>query len=150
MFFEGGHYTFFVGPRSGKQPRYFRARHEGSDIAERLQEAKNRWSSQAYSHYRMEIYFWSSFFFWDGEVRVLDGEVVEAVPRETNFFEPPEPYTVEDWFGVLDAAIQQRAENIQAAFDPVFGYPADVFIDYHSGIADEERGWRIDSLTPLR
>ncbi|HUF62089.1 MAG TPA: DUF6174 domain-containing protein [Verrucomicrobiales bacterium] len=149
MFYYGERYVYHLTDEQRRKHRYFRARFEGSDVEERLVEAKNLWMDQGPARYRMTVFFWSSFFFWKGRVDVENGVVTEAEATETNFFEPPEPRAVEDWFAVLEQAIRSRAEVINAEFDPETGYPAEVFIDFSTGISDEEQGWRIEMVTPL-
>ena len=42
------------------------------------------------------------------------------------------------------------AASIRAEFHPELGYPTQVFVDYHENTADEERGYRVLALEPLR
>lgn len=140
-------------PGQGQTTRFFRARQLESDertMREYLA-AHRLWRTAGIDSYSMELYWGVSWFFWDGTVTVRNKQVISAETTSTNFFEPlPEPRTIDDWFDVLKRAIDRKAERIAVTYDKVFGFPAEVYIDISSMIADEEQGWTISNFIPHR
>ena len=140
-------------PGQGQPTRFFRARNleEDDRILRGYLAARDTWRNAGINSYSMEVYWGVSWFFWDGNVTVRNKQVISAETNITNFFEPlPEPRTIDDWFDVLKRAIDQKAERIAVTYDKVFGFPADVYIDISSMIADEEQGWTISNFIPHR
>ena len=140
-------------PGQGQPTRFFRARQLESDertMREYLA-AHSLWRTTGIDSYSMELYWGVSWLFWDGTVTVRNKQVISAETNSTNFFEPlPEPRTIDDWFDVLKRAIDRKAERIAVTYDKVFGFPAEVYIDISSMIADEEQGWTISNFIPHR
>ena len=58
--------------------------------------------------------------------------------------------TIEGLFDFVHSAIDYPAASVKGAFDPGLGYPSAVHVDYVANMADEEMGFRIDALAPLR
>jgi hypothetical protein len=140
-------------PGQGQPTRFFRARQlEGDERTMReYLAAHSLWRTAGIDSYSMEVYWGVSWFFWDGTVTVRNKRVISAETNITNFFEPlPEPRTIDDWFDVLKRAIDRKAERIAVTYDKVFGFPADVYIDISTMIADEEQGWTISNFVPHR
>lgn len=75
------------------------------------------------------------------EVEVHDGAIVsvqyegEAVDPESQQF-----YTISGLFGLLEDAFDRNAEQVTVTYDAELGHPVEFYIDYNSGIADEEIG----------
>ena len=46
--------------------------------------------------------------------------------------------SVDEMFGIIDDARAQDADQIDATYDAAYGFPAQVFIDYSFGWADDE------------
>jgi hypothetical protein len=139
-------------PGHGQPNQFFRARRlEGDDrVLREFLNARDTWRTAGIDSYAMEVNWQVSWFFWNGNVTVRNGRVISAEPINTNFFEPPEPRTMNDWFDVLKRAIDQKAERIVVTYDKVFDFPSSVFIDISTMIADEEQGWTISSFIPHR
>ena len=139
-------------PGQGQPTRFFRARklEEDDRILRGYLAARHTWRNAGIDSYSMEVNWGVSWFFWHGTVTVRNNRVVSAVAIATNFFEPPEPRTIDDWFDVLKRAIDRKAERIAVTYDKVFGFPADVYIDISFMIADEEQGWTISNFIPHR
>lgn len=57
--------------------------------------------------------------------------------------------TVDGLFDFLDDAIARGAERIEVAFDPDFGLPTTVRVDYRLAAADEEIGYEVEKLLPI-
>ena len=76
-------------------------------------------------------------------VRVVDGEVVEV---ETTSYDA-EPLTVLGLYDVVLDAYRQDAASVSATVsDARPRVPAEIWIDYNEGIADEEIGYRVLSF----
>ncbi|HET6363400.1 MAG TPA: DUF6174 domain-containing protein [Gemmatimonadota bacterium] len=57
--------------------------------------------------------------------------------------------TIDGLFDFLDDAIDRGAEEIEIAFDPDFGLPTTVRVDYRLAAADEEIGYEVEKLLPI-
>jgi hypothetical protein len=53
--------------------------------------------------------------------------------------------TVAGLFDLLEGAVAGGADEVEVEWDPDTGAPRDLFIDYDTGVADEERGYRLDA-----
>jgi len=58
--------------------------------------------------------------------------------------------TVPKLFGIIEDAINRKAANITVKYDPKFGYPTQINIDYDQQMADEELYLTISNLEPLK
>ena len=140
-------------PGQGQPTQFFRARQLESDerIMREYLAAHRAWRTAGIDSYSMEVNWGVSWFFWNGTVTVRNKQVISTETNNTNFFEPlPEARTIDDWFDVLKRAIDRKAERIVVTYDKVFGFPADVYIDISTMIADEEQGWTISNFIPHR
>lgn len=82
---------------------------------------------------------------------VQEGVVVDAYyldgaePVNTG----PQVYgTVDSLFARVQRAYDQHAAEVRVQYDPQFGYPVDVWIDWRRDVADEENGFGASSLEP--
>ncbi len=143
--------TRVLRPR-GLGAQYFRARRLGDDEADLIPflSARNAWRLSGLSGYSFEVRYNISFLFWHGSLAVRDDEVVSFETIESNFFEIPQPKTIDDWFAELESAIAQRADSITVEYDPIYSFPKEVSIDPVEIIADDERGWSILRFLPHR
>jgi hypothetical protein len=139
-------------PGQGQPTRFFRARNleEDDRILRGYLAARDTWRNVGINSYSMEVNWGVSWFFWDGTVTVRNKRVISAETNITNFLEPPEPRTIDDWFDILKRAIDRKAERIDVTYDKVFGFPSSVYIDISFMIADEEQGWTISNFIPHR
>ncbi|MCC5636771.1 DUF6174 domain-containing protein [Nostoc sp. CHAB 5844] len=53
-------------------------------------------------------------------------------------------------FGIIEDAIARKAANLTVKYDPKFGYPTQINIDYDQQVADEELYLTISNLEPLK
>ena len=139
-------------PSAGSSQQFFRARHLESDdrLLREFLAARDVWRRSGINRYNMEVRWNLSRFTWHGTVTVHAGQVASFETLSTNFFEPPEPKTVDEWFDHLKRFIDQPADEIIVTYDPVFGYPKSVSIDEDFRIADEEQSWSILDFLPGR
>lgn len=66
--------------------------------------------------------------------------------------QPPEArlnQTIEGLFELIRAAIQRKADSIDIEYDPVYGYPVSIGIDYVQRISDEEIGYQMSGFKPV-
>lgn len=97
------------------------------------------------------------YFVPDGQVRVEDGTIVAVRDPETgNELDNPHPdsitafKSIDGVFEVIASAIQRHAVTLDVVYNPQFGYPEHVSIDYVAEIADEEITINIRDLRPLQ
>ncbi len=61
--------------------------------------------------------------------------------------EPPEPKTIEDLFVLLEKALWD-ADTVTVSYDPDYGFPDNLRIDWREQMADEEQGFYVRDLRP--
>lgn len=130
---------------------------DDGELRGRLENARERWREQGYSDYRLTLTH-DCFCGFEGRgpvvVVVRFGEVVSRTYQETGEpvaedFAPFFP-DVEGLFEFVEDAIERDAVSIRAEFHPELGYPTIVAVDYAVNIADEERGYHVLAIEPLR
>lgn len=119
---------------------------------EKLEFDRNRqlWSKQSLGSYQY-VFNWNCFCLPEYTapvlIRVESGEWSEiSLVRDgtpVNRDDWKRYKTIEELFDIIDQAFLQDAKEIRAEYDPDFGYPTSVFIDYDEMIADEERGFNV-------
>ncbi len=94
------------------------------------------------------------YFVGPAEIIVEGGAIVAVRPLHSGATVPSEQWpafeTVETLFTKLDDAIQRRAYEYEARYDPGRGFPISLWLDLDARIADDEVEIRVDSLTVLR
>jgi Family of unknown function (DUF6174) len=62
--------------------------------------------------------------------------------------------TVEQIFDLVERSLEGRRQGtvaeVRASYDTSFGYPNDVWVDPSYQIADEEQGYVLRDLSPIR
>lgn len=151
LLFEDGGEAVAAIPPGGQASQFLRARHLTTDdpVLREFLSARNTWRSAAIDHYSFEVNFGASQFFWRGVVTVLNDEVISAVPIETNYPEPPAQRTIDGWFDRLGTFFDPRAYQIDATYNPLYGFMTYTYIDVERWIADEEESWSITNFQPL-
>lgn len=69
-----------------------------------------------------------------------------AVPASMAYLYP----SIDGLFGLLQGAIDDRADAVSARYDPSYGFPTDLWIDYDRRTADEEEGYVLLRFRELR
>ncbi len=86
-------------------------------------------------------------------VTVQNGEVAAAVYTPSGEAVSMERMadldTVEDLFDLIQAAIERPADRVQVQYDPNYGHPANIYIDYDFQVADEEVSYKISKFQLL-
>jgi hypothetical protein len=90
-------------------------------------------------------------------VEVKDGEVVslvdvngDAIPSTDPLNDLIEKYvTIDRIFSELNSDSVQGAERLEITYDPTYGFPSDVVIDFVQEVADDELYLSITGFEPL-
>lgn len=117
-----------------------------------LRVARARWAEAEIHGYRLDL---QRLCFCGGDytsvvtIEVLDDGIVSATYQESG--EPftdsfSELYTVDDLFEEIEDAVRREAYSLEVDYDPILGYPTDIWIDYSANIADEERGYLVSGF----
>jgi hypothetical protein len=118
-----------------------------------LDDAFDTWNAAGVAHYR----FWMQLSCFcppeitaPGLVEVLEGKIVSVVDPMTGGPLSPENYlTVSGLFDVARRAIDFEVWMFSAAYDPVLGYPTEIFIDAAEFLADDTTGYAASDLVDL-
>lgn len=128
----------------------------GPDDSRDLSRSRRLWENVGYSDYTYVVSN-DCFCVMGGipvEVTVRNRQVVSVVLAATGAPVATDIarlyHTVDGLFDVIDDAIRQHAHRVSAEYDPVYGFPTTVFIDYQANAVDEEFGFRVSALTPYR
>ncbi|GBE90828.1 DUF6174 domain-containing protein [Nostoc cycadae] len=87
-------------------------------------------------------------------ITVRNGQVASITPVNNN--EPVDAELFRQYnsipklFGIIDDAIAKKASSLTVKYDPKFGYPTQINIDYNQQVADEELYLTISNLEPLK
>lgn len=68
--------------------------------------------------------------------REIDGTST-PIPSSMNYLYP----TIGGLFSVVQDAIDSRAYEVDSSYDPRYGFPTDIWIDYDRHAADDEEGY---------
>ncbi len=85
------------------------------------------------------------------EISVENGSVVWA--QYTDSKNPVEAawisylQTIPDLFDKIEDAITRKAASLSVSYDPVYGYPTKITIDYSATVADDEETYTASDLT---
>ncbi len=117
-----------------------------------LQSNREKWDSQAVSHYRFKLSI-GCFCPYQGimplTIEVKDGQIVsltdvngQPVGEEfrANF---EEAATVERLFAVVEEAASGGADEIQVEYDAKYGFPSSISIDYIKEAMDDEISYHV-------
>lgn len=61
----------------------------------------------------------------------------------------PQSYSIDSLFDEVDGKLRHRHDSRRVSFDPTYGFPADVYIDFEKQAADEEYGLEISEFRPM-
>ena len=143
-----------------KQP----SRAELAQLQTQLNQAKLKWKKQQPIHYSYNLQrtcFCPAEYNHPINIRVFKGKVQQATVMTppnapTNgrrAAEQPlsadrkaEAMPIEGLFKIIQDAIKQKASSLKVTYDPRYGYPLTIAIDYNSMIADEESAWTISNF----
>jgi hypothetical protein len=122
--------------------------------------SRNRalWESQDISHYRLQLGIGCFCAFMDLmplSVEVRDGQVVSLLdasgrPVPGDRLEMLERYAgIDKVFELVDQAISGKADKVTVTYDPTYGFPTQVSIDYIKLAVDDELGLQVSNFEVL-
>jgi len=122
--------------------------------------SRNRalWESQNISHYRFQLHVGCFCAFMDLmplSVEVRDGQVVSLFdssgqPIPADRLEMLERYTgIDKLFELVAQAIDGKADEVSVTYDPTYGFPSQVSIDYIKLAVDDELGLQVSNFEVL-
>jgi len=122
--------------------------------------SRNRalWVSQDISHYRFQLQVGCFCAFMDLmplSVEVRDGQVVSLLdasgrPVPAGRLEMLERYAgIDKLFELVDQAISGKADEVLVTYDPTYGFPSQVSIDYIKLAVDDELGLQVRNFEVL-
>jgi hypothetical protein len=118
-----------------------------------LAAAMQRWDRDGVDDYRMTVRTNGD---WGGAravITVRDGVPVSVRPVDhtgPGMVEIFSGYdTVEELFAVLESAVAEDAESIDASYHTRYGLPVDVYIDYRASWADDGYGFIVETFDRL-
>ena len=119
--------------------------------------AQSRWQNSHLSHYRYSIHVGCFCAFMDRmplSIEVANGAVQsmtynDGTPVPQDQTENFARYsTIDAVFGVTADALH-RADDVKVAYDPTYGFPSSVQIDYMRNAADDELTLSLSNFQPL-
>jgi hypothetical protein len=128
-----------------------------AELIAELATARDRWEAQGYTDYALTLRhdcFCGETHRGPVVVNVRSDQIVARVYQATGEPVPQDPARffpdVEGLFAFIAQSLSQHPAQIRAEFHPELGYPTEIFVDFAANIADEERGYRVLALDPLR
>lgn len=122
--------------------------------AKALKAAQTQWSRNglaAYTYTLQHTCFCPPEYTQPLKLHIINGDVVGAILASGQPLPAKrsgEAKTVEDLFAVIQDAIQRNAASITAKYDPHYGYPTSISIDYDRMMADEETYYTASNMRP--
>ena len=119
-----------------------------------------KWQDANVDHYRFELSV-SCFCLFRSQmpltVEVQDGEVVSMMDVNGDAFPMDDPMselvlkhaTIDRVFSELNSDSVQEADHLTISFDPAYGFPNEVAIDYIERAADDELYLSLSGFEPL-
>jgi hypothetical protein len=132
----------------------------GGETGTELSRNQQKWDDANVTHYTFQLGV-SCFCPVGGvmpmTVEVKDGEVVSLVDVNGNAFPSTDPLneliqkyaTIDRILAELASASVQEAERLEVAYDPTYGFPTDVTIDFVEQVADDELYLSVSAFEPL-
>ena len=128
----------------------------GAPLDSALAASRARWNASGVSSYSFR-FRWECYcvpeYVRTVDITVMNRAIVKVVDHETGATldaEETKRYrTLDGLFDFVREGIDYPAASIQAAFDEGFGFPAHGYVDYLAGMADEEMGFRVYSMSPF-
>lgn len=126
-------------------------------IAAALRTNREQWTSQGTDSYQVRFQrscFCGPDFRRAALLVVRGGEIASAAYADDGTAVEPEFFsryeTIEGLFDLIQEAIEKGAARIDVSYDEKYGYPTDLYIDWHEGMADEEQGFAMGELVVLK
>ncbi|MGB8983650.1 MAG: DUF6174 domain-containing protein, partial [Anaerolineales bacterium] len=119
---------------------------------------REKWQDANISHYRYQLSITCFCVFSQDMpliIEVQDGEVVSMEFQSGNPIDPTslelfEKYaTIDRLFAELEADLNGAADEVVAAYDPTYGFPAEVTIDFVKEATDDELYFSLSNFEKL-
>jgi len=131
------------------------------NTASELRENKTKWEEANIKHYRYSVFIGCFCAFMNDmplTIEVKDGETVSITTKDgleinpaSTFYETYIPFSTIDRILLnLEAAITKDADEVAVTYDPVYGYPLDISIDYIKEAVDDEVSYGITNFEILK
>lgn len=124
---------------------------EPSDPSPEFEAARERWAEAGLDAYQMTLqricFCPMPDYTGPFEVVVRNG-AIETVTLDGATVDAERGETVAALFELIAEAYERGAEEIAVEYDPEWGYPTSVGIDYSTQMADEEIAYRVSDLRP--
>ena len=124
---------------------------EPSDPSPEFVAARERWTEADLGAYTMTLqricFCPTPDYTGPFEVAVRGG-AIETVTLDGASVDVERGETIEALFDLIAEAYERGAESIAVDYDPEWGYPTSVGIDYSAQMADEEIAYRVSDLRP--
>jgi phage gp36-like protein len=115
-----------------------------------LERARHLWEDRAVADYDMTVRLTGAWLSGAAQIQVRGGVPVSVQAVSQGNQLPPEAFrdydTVEELFGILQHAVDEGADRIDAEFDARYGVPLDVYVDYRETWADDEHGFTVEAF----
>jgi hypothetical protein len=125
-----------------------------------LSRNQQKWQDANVNHYSMQLSvtcFCPVAGVMPMTVEIQDGEVVSLVDVNGDAISVTDPLndliqkyvTIDRIFAELASASVQEAERLEVAYDPTYGFPTEVTIDFVEQVADDELYLSVTGFEPL-
>jgi len=125
-----------------------------------LSRNQSKWEGAEINHYRFQLSVGCFCLFRSQmpvTVEVKDGEVISIVDVNGEDFPMDDPMsdlvlkhaTIDRLFSELGSETVQKADHLTMSFDPTYGFPTEVAIDYIELAADDELYLSASAFEPL-
>jgi hypothetical protein len=126
-----------------------------------LSRNQSKWQDAGIDHYRFDISVGCFCLFRSQmpvTVEVQDGEVVSMIDVNGEAFPMDDPMsdlvlkhaTIDRLFSELGSDPVQEADHLTMTFDPTYGFPTEVAIDFIELAADDELYLSVSAFEPLQ
>ena len=112
-----------------------------------IEQNKEKWQDAGISHYRYHLFISCFCVFVENMplvIEVQDGKVVSMEYQNGNEIDPSllelfEKYaTIDRVFAEVEAGLNGAADNVVVKYDPTYGFPSEVTLDFEEQVADDE------------
>jgi hypothetical protein len=118
-----------------------------------LTAARQLWDAQGVDDYRMRVRLMGAWVNAAAVITVRDGAPVSVDPVDQRGMEYVDLFddydTVEELFAVLEDAMADAADHIDATYHSDYGLPVEVFIDFRETAVDDEHGFIVETFERL-
>ena len=115
-----------------------------------LETAKRLWDAQGVEDYRMTVRLTGAWVGGSAVIQVRNGVPVSVQPQgqgTPTFADIWSGYdTVEELFAIVQRAVDEQADHIDASFHARYGLPVTVAIDVRESWADDEHGFIVETF----